>query len=158
MRARRQDANHTEIKRAFEALGCSVLDLYTVGGGCPDLLVGAGRVNILVEVKTAKGTYTNAQKEFNLTWRGRCETVRTMDDVQLVVKAIGEAMAAAKEIFTKSWKVMAQKEDGSGLEQISRPYHSLDAANAYAELAKKTGRQLVEVKTIEGYGLGGGFR
>ena len=90
MRARRQDANHQEIKRAFEALGCSVLDLYAVGGGCPDLLIGRLGVNVLVEVKTEAGDYTPAQLEFNATWRGRRETVRNLSDVEAVVKSMRE--------------------------------------------------------------------
>ena len=38
-RAARVDANHAEVVRALEAVGCWVLDLSAVGKGCPDLLV-----------------------------------------------------------------------------------------------------------------------
>lgn len=88
MRARRQDANHQPIKRAFEALGCSVVDLYAVGAGCPDLLLGKNGVNVLAEIKTEAGDYTKAQLEFNATWRGRRETVRNLNDVEAVVKSM----------------------------------------------------------------------
>ena len=42
--ARRVDANHAEIKAAFEKMGCSVVDLSRMGEGCPDIAVGYGGI------------------------------------------------------------------------------------------------------------------
>ncbi len=84
----RTDENHAEIKRAFEALGCSVISLAEVGGGCPDLLVGVVGVNLLVEVKTEAGTLTPAQRVFRRDWRGQGAEVRTVDDVHRLVQRV----------------------------------------------------------------------
>ena len=52
----RTDANHSAVRAALRKLGCEVLDLSSVGGGCPDLLVlvrtgrRAGSLH-LIEVK-----------------------------------------------------------------------------------------------------------
>lgn len=50
-RAAAVDANQSEIVAAFRAAGCTVQLLHAVGKGCPDLLVGVGGFNLLVEVK-----------------------------------------------------------------------------------------------------------
>jgi hypothetical protein len=55
-RAKRRDANEAAIVEALRAIGCVVQQL-DQGGGVPDLLVGRGGVNLLMEVKSpdAKG-------------------------------------------------------------------------------------------------------
>ncbi|MBT8113723.1 MAG: hypothetical protein KJO47_08600 [Gammaproteobacteria bacterium] len=78
----RRDANHAEITQAFEKLGCKVVDLSHVGR-CPDILVGHQFGNELVEIKTEKGTFTKAQKEFK--WPNVISIVRTLDDVYALV-------------------------------------------------------------------------
>lgn len=88
MRARRVDANHRLIKGAFVQLGCSVIDLYAVGGGCPDLAVSRNGQMVLVEIKTEKGDYTPAQEVFNAEWQGPRATVRDLAGVETVVKAL----------------------------------------------------------------------
>ena len=80
-RAAKVDANHAEIVEAFRKLGATVLDLSRVGGGCPDLLVGVRGVNILVEVKTARGTLRDSQQKFFDGWRGQCCVVRSVAEV-----------------------------------------------------------------------------
>ena len=53
-RAGKPDRNQTEIISALRAIGCRVLLLSGVGGGCPDLLVGTPpprRVLVLIEIK-----------------------------------------------------------------------------------------------------------
>lgn len=75
--ARRADRNQKEIAAALRATGASVVSLHTVGGGCPDLLVGRGGVTYLLEVK-APGRVTHERKvgtrakqqEFRDAWRG----------------------------------------------------------------------------------------
>ena len=70
--------------RALRDVGCSVLILSGVGGGVPDLLVGKGGINWLMEVKIAKGDLNPDQVKFQATWRGS----------YLVVRSVGEALAA----------------------------------------------------------------
>jgi hypothetical protein len=90
----KRDANQAAIVAAMRARGWLVLDLASVGGGCPDLLVcrrdpldlGGGRPSIdvwfleLIEVKSQKGTLTADQKSFiDLGWPVRI--VRSVDDL-----------------------------------------------------------------------------
>ena len=87
MRAKRVDANHAEIKRAFERLGCDVLDLSGVGRDCPDLLVRVRAIDrwMLVEVKTPKGRIRPGQAAFAERWP--VQVVRSVDDAMAAVLA-----------------------------------------------------------------------
>ncbi len=76
-RGRSLDANHLEIVRALERVGCTVLDLSAVGGGAPDLAVGRGRITYLLELKSGRralkgdGWADEAhQRERMAAWRG----------------------------------------------------------------------------------------
>ena len=53
-RAAKIDANHTEVKEALLAIGCTVRSLASVGDGIPDLLVGFRGMTILIEVKDGR--------------------------------------------------------------------------------------------------------
>jgi len=67
-----------------------VLDLYQVGGGCPDLLCSIYGVNVLVEIKNGdKAPYTEAQDVFNQRWRGPRATVRDVGGVVNLIAAYG---------------------------------------------------------------------
>lgn len=79
---RRVDANHAEIVAAYRALGVAVLDLHEVGKGCPDLLVAIDGCSDLVEVKTAGGTFTPAEREFIDRWPEAVVVVRSVEDVE----------------------------------------------------------------------------
>jgi len=93
MRAKRVDANHGEIKRAFERMGCDVLDLSGVGQGCPDLLVKDRSDALrLVEVKDgkkrpSKRALTGPQKDFHAVWP--VTRVESVDDVMAIVSQQG---------------------------------------------------------------------
>ena len=76
----RTDANHAEIVRALRRCGCSVLSLASVGNGCPDLLVGLGGRNVLLEVKTGKRELDGEQVAFHAAWNGPIRTVRTAEE------------------------------------------------------------------------------
>jgi hypothetical protein len=86
-RAARKDANHTDITRAFERMGCDVIDLSRVGGSVPDLLVRVRALNrwMLVEIKTAKGRLKPGQVAFAERWP--VEVVRSVDDAIAAVLA-----------------------------------------------------------------------
>ncbi len=98
----KRDRNHAEIAQAFEGLGCSVFDASAVGDGFPDLVVGVMRLNLLVEVKDAKGDITEDQVKFMADWRGSVVIVRNVDDV---VQVVNEARAMAVAINNKRGKV-----------------------------------------------------
>src|SRR5271170_7894282 len=52
--ASRKDLAHAQIKADLEGAGFAVLDLSSVGAGCPDLLIARNGVCALVELKTLK--------------------------------------------------------------------------------------------------------
>lgn len=88
-----RDANHALIVRTLEAVGCSVLDLSAVGGGCPDLCVGYRGVTHLFEIKSsAAGRDRHNRKDqqhqadWHTAWRGRpVVIVRSEDDALLAL-------------------------------------------------------------------------
>ena len=84
----RTDANHAEMVKCFQDLGCTVVDLSQVGGGMLDLLIGCVGVDCIVEVKTEDGELRTCQENFIARWRGRMPAVvRTQQDcVELVTK------------------------------------------------------------------------
>jgi len=79
MRAARTDANQKEIVVALRKAGATVHHLHTVGGGCPDLVVGYQGVNYLMEIKTKTGKLTPREQEFFDLWAGRCVVVRSAE-------------------------------------------------------------------------------
>lgn len=93
-RRTRKDANHTEIVHALERAGYTVEDLSAVGGGCPDLLVGAAGRNVLLEIKNPKrkgGKNNNAntlerQKAWRTCWNGEVHVVETVDQALNVMR------------------------------------------------------------------------
>lgn len=50
-RAAKVDANQRAVVDVLRAAGCTVVLLHTVGGGCPDLLIGRWGRTFLFEVK-----------------------------------------------------------------------------------------------------------
>lgn len=77
----RVDENQKAIVAAFRACGWSVTSLAQVGRGCPDLVIGKGGRNLLVEVKQAKGAFTPDEDVWRAAWKGQVCTVRTVEDV-----------------------------------------------------------------------------
>jgi hypothetical protein len=69
-RAAKVDGNHVEIVDALRAAGFSVESLARVGGGCPDLLVGAFGANVLIEVKVPGERLNALQKPWHTGWKG----------------------------------------------------------------------------------------
>jgi hypothetical protein len=94
MRAKRTDANHTDVIGWYEQLFCSVVDLSGVGGGCPDLLIGCAGRSELSEVKTEVGHLEPSQIRFQRYWRGgKIVVVRTQADVINHVQNIRERVS-----------------------------------------------------------------
>lgn len=64
------DATQPEMVQWLEQQGHLVQDLHAVGGGCPDLLVGAPWGELLiVECKSPGGGLTQQQVEWHFRWR-----------------------------------------------------------------------------------------
>ena len=93
----RPDANHSEVRGWYEELYCSVVDLHSVGGGCPDLLIGLAGRSELVEVKTEHGHLEPSQVTFCRDWRGsKVVVVRTHADVINHVTNVRERVSRGK--------------------------------------------------------------
>lgn len=97
----RRDKNHLEIAAGLVAHGCTVVDTSAVGGGFPDLVVGARGVTHLLEVKNpdrrTKGDNAAKtlakQEKFLSWWRGApVSTVRTLVEA---ARAVGVAAILA---------------------------------------------------------------
>lgn len=74
-RAAKVDANQREVVAALRGAGASVQLLHAVGEGCPDLLVGYGGTNYLIEVKDGQKSpshqkLTPQQEIWHRDWRG----------------------------------------------------------------------------------------
>lgn len=87
-RKAKTDHNQAAIVEGLRALGCSVQNLASQGSGCPDLLVGRGGENFLLEVKNRKGRnrVSANQKAWHAAWRGQVAIVR---DVGEALRAVG---------------------------------------------------------------------
>lgn len=85
-RAARKDATHNPIAKAFEKLGCTVLDLSRVGDNCPDMLCSIRGHTVLVEAKTGSRGLSEGQREFCRIWRGKVYVARSVDDAAVIVQ------------------------------------------------------------------------
>lgn len=85
-RSAKRDKNEPRIRKFFERCGARVVQLDDPG--IPDLLVGYQGHNLLVEVKTKKGTLTARQKEFMNCWKGQATVVRNYRDAKLVLRRL----------------------------------------------------------------------
>ena len=84
------DRNQPEIVSALRRVGCSVEPLHRVGGGVPDLLVGTGGVNYLIEVKDGSKppsarALTADQVVWHRDWRGQRVIVESVEDALAAV-------------------------------------------------------------------------
>ena len=90
-RVPKRDANHGEIVRTFEDMGCSVLDVSPLPGEALDLVVGCCGIDQRVECKNDaqppnKRKLTASEARTFDTWRGRpCVVVSSVDDAMRVV-------------------------------------------------------------------------
>lgn len=87
VRARRIDANHRAVRDGIrEALpDAVVVDLSGAGDGVPDLLVGHGGRNYLLEVKDpgqppSRRRLTRAQQAWHSRWTGQVDVVHTVEE------------------------------------------------------------------------------
>jgi hypothetical protein len=78
--AARTDANQQEIVDALRKAGGSVALTHRVGSGFPDIVVGYGERNLLMEIKTPTGTLTPQEREFFALWRGDVRVIRTTEE------------------------------------------------------------------------------
>lgn len=84
-RAAKADDNQREIVKALRSAGATVQLLHSVGGGCPDALVGHRGRNFVVELKDGSKPpsarkLTPDQLEWHASWRGQVAIVTTVEE------------------------------------------------------------------------------
>jgi Holliday junction resolvase len=87
----RRDDNHTDIVGTFRAIGFSVLDTASLGGGAPDIIVSNHLNTWAIEIKDgdkspSKRKLREAQKKFRATWQGKYAIIESVDDVLALVR------------------------------------------------------------------------
>jgi VRR-NUC domain len=86
------DANHGELAKVFEDLGCTVADTSAAGFGFPDIVLGLIGQTHLVEVKDTDGRLSASQERFIRDWRGgRIVVIETAAEAIAHVQAIRRA-------------------------------------------------------------------
>lgn len=93
MRRAAVDANQEGIVAVLRKVGASVQPLHTVGGGCPDLLVGYQGENHVLEVKDgakrpSDRRLTPQQVEWHAGWRGPVHVVTSVDEALAAIGAV----------------------------------------------------------------------
>ena len=83
---KRADTNQAAIVLELRKLGYSVRHLHTVGGGCPDIVVGRDGVNYLFEIKTRGGKLTQDEAIFFEVWRGQVNVIYSAEDALAIMK------------------------------------------------------------------------
>lgn len=83
-RRARVDANQPALVRELRRIGCSVQSIAPLGCGVPDLLVGVGHANWLLEVKDpaqppSRRVLTPDEQEWHQCWRGQVAVIETLE-------------------------------------------------------------------------------
>jgi hypothetical protein len=79
------DANQAEIVKAMRDYGASVWITSLLGDGAPDVVVGLGLTNVLVEIKDGDKPascwkLTPDEQAFRSSWRGWYEVVHSVSE------------------------------------------------------------------------------
>lgn len=84
------DKNQPDIVKCLRLHGATVQDLSKVGGGVPDLLVGYGGKNYLIEVKDGvKSKLNDNQVKWHGKWLGQVDVIHSTEEVVLFIKSLG---------------------------------------------------------------------
>jgi hypothetical protein len=94
-KAAKIDRNQTEIVTALRAIGATVQSLAAIGKGCPDLLIGFGGKNFLMEIKDgeavlSKQKLTLDQAGWHLQWRGSVHVVKSEYEALKILQRIND--------------------------------------------------------------------
>jgi hypothetical protein len=86
----RTDTNQQQIVKALRDKGCSVQSLHQLGKGIPDLLVGYGGNNYLLELKDgskppSKQRLTDDETKWQSQWQGQVTVVNSIETAIAVV-------------------------------------------------------------------------
>ena len=97
--AARVDANQGVIVEALRGAGASVQSLAMVGHGCPDVVVGKGGRNWLMEIKDgakppSARKLTPDEDRWHDKWRGQVDTVNSPAEALMLVLGSTQVNAA----------------------------------------------------------------
>ena len=82
------DANQAKIVEALRKKGYSVTCTHMVGGGFPDITVGANHKNILIEIKQLGKTLNEQERKWHVEWQGQVAIAYTPDEAIQIVEAL----------------------------------------------------------------------
>ena len=88
---KRADTNQAAIVLELRKLGYSVQMLHTVGGGCPDIVVGHDGKNYLFEIKSRGGKLTQDEAIFFEVWHGQVNVIYSVEDALAIMAQKGDA-------------------------------------------------------------------
>jgi hypothetical protein len=87
----RLDNNHQAIVATLRELGYSVQSLASVGGGCPDIVVGWSGRNWLFEIKPvgspSRKRLTDAEEGWHFNWRGQVHIISSAEEALAIIWA-----------------------------------------------------------------------
>lgn len=94
MRAKRVDANHGEIIKAFRKLGFAVFDTSSIGNGFGDCVISRQMKTAVIEIKDGEKPpsareLTPAEKKFRAGWNGIYFIVESLKDVERIANDWG---------------------------------------------------------------------
>lgn len=82
MTRKRIDNNQKQVTNELRSLGFSVTLTHEIGKGFPDMVVGFGGVNYMVELKNNdKAKLTNDEQEFAWLWNGQVNHHSTTEQI-----------------------------------------------------------------------------
>jgi hypothetical protein len=84
----RIDGTQVEIVECARKFGASVLPLFRLGQGAPDILVGYRSQNIMVEIKTENGKLNERQEKFRDEWKGQYAVVHNTHEMLSLLLSI----------------------------------------------------------------------
>ena len=87
----RTDSNQTEVVKALRGIGATVHSLAPLGNGCPDVLVGYGGTNWILEIKDgdkppSARKLTDDEKDWHAEWRGTVHVVETVEQALQTIR------------------------------------------------------------------------
>jgi hypothetical protein len=97
----RTDTNQREIVQALRDRGATVLHLHQLGKGCPDILVGYGGCNYLIELKDgskppSKQRLTNDEANWHSRWQGQVAVVNSVDGAIALLNSLATLTVTTK--------------------------------------------------------------
>ena len=86
-RAARKDRNQAQIEAVARRMGARVADTSQLGDGFPDLVLGVGSRNELIEIKHGRSMLTPAEARFHAYWQ-TARVIRSVDEMVGLINSL----------------------------------------------------------------------